>query len=64
MSRKNVAGTHPNVIGETINRTVCFNTYCELHLDVQIRNCGGFYLYFLSDTSLLSPSCEFRYCSD
>lgn len=60
-------GTHPKIIGETESSTVCFNTNfnsCAFSLEIEIKNCGDFYLYHLVDTSTISNNCQFRYCSE
>ena len=57
-------GTHPTILGETVNRNVCFNyddyTPCYRPSEIQIRNCGEFYLYNLPN----APACLFRYCAE
>ena len=55
-------GTHPMTPHTTVSRTVCFNwssNSCWKQIDIQIRNCSGFYVYHLPAT----PSCSLRYCS-
>ena len=54
-------GTHPAGLGESVIRHVCFtwvSSSCQYNTDVEIKNCGGFYLYKLKPT----PSCNQKYC--
>ena len=54
-------GAHPAVLGEHVIRQVCFNwvsNSCNYNTDVEIKNCGGFYLYKLKPT----PVCALKYC--
>ena len=49
----------------TVTRTVCFNGYdpqdpCFENTEIQVRNCGTYFLYYLPDT----PLCMARYCSE
>ena len=55
------------LLDEIVNREVCYPSYlpnvpdtCRFHSQVQIRNCGSFYLYYL----VTPPNCDFRYCSE
>ena len=46
-------GAHPAVLGENVRRQVCFNwasNSCNWNTIVEIKNCGGFYLYKLKAT--------------
>ena len=55
-------GTHPTTVGETVNRTICFNLLddpCWKHIEIQVKLCEGFYLYYLEDLQY----CSLRYCS-
>ena len=48
-------------LGQTINAKVCFvssSNNCTWNVNVQVRNCKDFYLYFLPNT----PGCHFGYC--
>ena len=57
-----IIGTHPTRVGETVERTVCFNwgnNPCWSYNTIQIRNCGNYYLYYLEDVAL----CNSRYCT-
>ena len=54
-------GAHPAGLGENVIRQVCFNwnsNSCYRNTDVEIKNCGGFYLYKLKPT----PGCSLKYC--
>ena len=55
-------GTHPTVIGQTVQREVCFsygpNDILFLSTDIYIRNCGEYFLYHLVDVE----ACSSRYC--
>ena len=57
-----INGTHPATVGESVERTVCFNWQpgtCYHQTDIQIKNCGKYFLYYLEDV----PLCKFRYCT-
>ena len=54
-------GAHPAGLGENVIRKVCFNyssNSCYWNTNVEIKNCGGFYLYKLKPT----PFCQLKYC--
>ena len=53
-------GTHPAVLGENVIRQVCFSYDgdCWRSTDVEIKNCGLYYLYKLKAT----PGCQYKYC--
>ena len=56
-------GTHPTLIGQTVQREVCFHDsndsdICAWSTDIQVRNCGEYFLYKLVDL----PYCSSRYC--
>ena len=54
-------GAHPSVLGENVIRQVCFNyggKSCRWNTDVEIKKCGGYYLYKLKAT----PHCSLKYC--
>ena len=54
-------GAHPAVLGENVIRQVCFNwagNSCNWNTNVEIKNCGGFYLYKLKAI----PNCNLKYC--
>ncbi|KAK7484265.1 hypothetical protein BaRGS_00024514, partial [Batillaria attramentaria] len=62
-------GTHPDVGDGVVDRMVCANlggygphperVCCDAQLDVGVKNCGSFYVYFLRAT----PSCPVAYCA-
>ena len=56
-------GYHPVTPGNIATSQVCFNANgveCYQTAPIQIKNCGGFYLYNLVDT----PGCYMRYCAE
>ena len=57
-------GDHPTTLNAIVDREVCFSygglNPCPKKSQIQIRNCGDFYLYNLDDT----PLCNLRYCSE
>ena len=57
-------GTHPTVKEGTVNRTACINFYdmlngCLSSLNIRVRNCNGFFVYYLGPTH----SCSLAYCA-
>ncbi|XP_068690657.1 uncharacterized protein [Montipora foliosa] len=57
-------GAHPLVHENVVNRTACVNVYglfggCLVELDIKVRNCTEFYVYYLRPTH----SCSFAYCA-
>ena len=56
-----LTGRHPIVSDRQVSRTVCFRHYrrcCQWSTTIQVRNCGSFYVYYLTGT----PGCVFRFC--
>ena len=54
-------GTHPEESDGTVTRKACFNyphSCCRFSKNIQVRNCGGYYVYYLMRTI-----CTLRYCS-
>ncbi|XP_074606242.1 uromodulin-like isoform X3 [Acropora palmata] len=54
-------GAHPSPQEGIVNRIVCFNWYsscCSWQTSIRVRNCGLFYVYYLTKPS----SCSLRYC--
>ena len=54
-------GGHPSVAEGKVTRQVCFRFISECCTDttnIQVRNCGSFYVYFFNGT----PWCSARYC--
>ena len=60
-------GTHPTIIGEIVNRTVCINWHrgCNYRVQIKLVNCGSFFLYYLEDSPIDRGSrhVPMRYCS-
>ena len=58
-----VQGKHPIEKGQTVRATACFTHHssykCQYGREVLIRNCGTFFIYYLTET----PNCNYRYCS-
>lgn len=56
-------GTHPTNSGETVERTVCFQSgytcYSAWSTKIKVRNCGNFFLYNLVDVK----HCHLGYCA-
>ena len=58
-----LTGGHPTVAQGAVTRRVCFhwsNNNCRWPTDIQVRNCGAFYVYELSKP----PACVLRYCGN
>ena len=61
-------GHHPKQPGKLVKRKVCFAWYypgysrnnCSWSCSVKIRNCGKYFVYFLSN----APTCYLRYCAE
>ena len=56
-------GPHPTKQQGVVTRQGCFNKHgncCLIKVDVQVRNCGPFYLYKLP----AAPTCQLRYCGN
>ena len=54
-------GEHPTVADGQVTRKVCFHwtsDCCYWSTDIEVRNCGSYYVYYLSGT----PACWLRYC--
>ena len=54
-------GGHPTVADGKVTRQVCFHwssNCCYWSTNIQVRNCGSFYVYYFSST----PECYLRYC--
>ena len=54
-------GGHPTVADGKVTRKVCFSFgshCCYGFSNIQVRNCGLFYVYFLQSTDV----CDYRYC--
>ena len=64
-------GALPNIKDEQVTRQVCFygsktrgsrNHCCEWKINVQVRNCGSYYVYNLTTTP--GDKCNLRYCGN
>ena len=57
-------GTHPTIADGLVTRQVCFShsNCCRWSLNIQVRNCGDFYIYNFMGTPSEHP-CNLRYCS-
>ncbi|XP_078353452.1 uncharacterized protein LOC144638135 [Oculina patagonica] len=56
-------GQHPTVEELVVTREVCYHSEddcCKFKNDIEVRNCGDFYVYKLRPT----PSCQSRYCGN
>ena len=56
-------GEHPTVADGQVTREVCFHhgsDCCHRSTDIKVRNCGSYYVYYLSGTPL--ARCDLRYC--
>ena len=54
-------GTHPVTLGENVISQVCFHwsdNPCRWNTDVEIKQCGGFYIYKFTAAS----TCRLKYC--
>jgi len=55
-------GAHPNVGDGVVDREVCYHwsdDECNWSNDIQVRNCGGYFVYNL----VQPPVCSLRYCT-
>ena len=52
-------GNHPEEHEGNVTRQVCFRyeSCCTFHHNIQVRNCSGYYVYYLRGTL-----CNARYC--
>lgn len=56
-------GEHPSVDELVVTREVCYHwegDCCKWKNNIQVRNCGDFYVYELGPT----PNCKYRYCGN
>ncbi|KAL9987886.1 hypothetical protein ACROYT_G002264 [Oculina patagonica] len=56
-------GSHPTVADGAVKRKVCFHwskRCCRWSTVIEVRNCGGFYVYKLHRP----PACTLRYCGN
>ncbi|XP_078382738.1 uromodulin-like [Oculina patagonica] len=57
-------GTHPTVAEGKVTRQVCFNwrnNCCTWTINIQVRNCGDFFVYCFNGTPP-EHQCHLRYC--
>lgn len=50
-----------------VNRTVCFNwkhECCRWKMQIKVRNCGDFYLFYLKRKNPLDGKYKYRYCGN
>ncbi|XP_061164836.1 von Willebrand factor D and EGF domain-containing protein-like [Saccostrea echinata] len=59
-------GSHPSQADGIVHRKACSNIYgsssqscCDFSLDIQVKNCGSFYVYYLQTV----PACAMAYCA-
>ena len=55
-------GRHPTVAEGNVVRQVCINSFgvdCAATFDINVKNCGDYYVYYLRPTS----SCAVAYCA-
>ena len=58
-------GAHPTVADGQVTRQVCFHYFsncCNWSINIQVRNCGGYFVYYFSGTPSERP-CALRFCS-
>ncbi|CAH3157496.1 unnamed protein product [Pocillopora meandrina] len=56
-------GVHPTVSEGIVTRQVCFNWSggcCVWSINIQVRNCNGYFVYYISGTPPVHP-CHLRY---
>ena len=56
-------GSHPTQAQGVVTRKVCYHwssKCCNWSNNIRVRNCGGFYVYYLDKT----PVCHLRYCGN
>lgn len=57
-------GVHPTVAEGTVTRPVCFSwsgNCCKWAINIRVRNCGVYFVYYISGTPPAHP-CSLRYC--
>ena len=58
-------GGHPTVADGQVSRQACFHwdsNCCYWSTKIEVRNCGSYYVYYLSGTPINSGDCYLRYC--
>ncbi|XP_068725844.1 oncoprotein-induced transcript 3 protein-like [Montipora capricornis] len=58
-----LSGDHPTVQEGIVTRKVCFSYWscCNWSINIQVRNCGDFYIYKINSTPSEHP-CHLVYC--
>ena len=56
-------GAHPDEYEGKVTRQVCFShsSCCQWSVNIQVQNCSGYYLYYISGT-YSGHSCALRFC--
>ncbi|XP_044181282.1 uromodulin-like isoform X1 [Acropora millepora] len=56
-------GTHPETHEGKVTRQVCFSfsSCCYWSVNIQVKNCSGYYLYYISGTPSRN-TCHLRFC--
>ena len=56
-----ITGTHPSTLGQTGTMKICFKLNCKggYKHDIDVTNCGSFYVYKLPGIN----NCSWRYCT-
>ena len=57
-------GAHPTVADSQVTRQACFHyfsTCCVWSINIQVRNCGDYFVYYINRTPL-EHTCHLRYC--
>jgi len=60
-------GTHPTVAEGVVKRKVCFtrlNSCCNWSHNITVKNCSGYYVYRLMNTTQISVRRGARYCGN
>ena len=56
-------GSHPTVSDGKVSLQVCFHCFsncCNWSTNIEVRNCGSFYVYYFNGTP--DNNCNLRYC--
>ena len=57
-------GAHPTVADGQVTRQACFHYFsncCVWSINIQVRNCGDYFVYYINRTPL-EHTCNLRYC--
>ena len=57
-------GAHPTVADGQVTRQACFHYFsdcCEWSINIQVRNCGDYFVYYINRTPP-EHTCHLRYC--